>query len=212
MPGGAVQFDQTGLNTLSGTDHGSVAQQGAGDGLAERHRQSFPGVALTVSIDVWKSRRCPLLAQSRHGLAHRTCPLLGVKRTWPFAESPLSRSLLGAKRTCLFALHMSAYDQSRHRRRTSGRLRAISRDLLFFDLLDLARYRWCTGLCSRSPRGRTSRSAWWRSIHECGSHWRFPRSCHGNPTDLAWHRYSNPPAFGNRQGFLVFSKVAEFLF
>src|SRR5262249_33779112 len=26
--------------------------------------------------------RCPLLAQSRHGLVHCTCPLSGVKRTW----------------------------------------------------------------------------------------------------------------------------------
>ena len=29
-----------------GTDHGSVAQQGAGDGLAEGRRQGFPGVAV----------------------------------------------------------------------------------------------------------------------------------------------------------------------
>src|SRR5262249_22501386 len=28
---------------------------------------------------------CPLLAQSRHSLLHCTCPLLGVKQTWPFA-------------------------------------------------------------------------------------------------------------------------------
>ena len=39
--------------------------------------------------------RCPLLAQSGHGLVHRTCPLLGVKRT------------------CRFALQMSAYDPKR---------------------------------------------------------------------------------------------------
>jgi hypothetical protein len=26
------------------------------------------------------------MAQSRHELVHRTCPLLGVKQTWPFAE------------------------------------------------------------------------------------------------------------------------------
>ena len=39
--------------------------------------------------------RCPLLAQSGHGLVHRTCPLLGVKQT------------------SLFALHMSAYDPKR---------------------------------------------------------------------------------------------------
>src|SRR5262245_22764782 len=35
---------------------------------------------------------CPLLALSRHGLMHCTCPLSGVKRT------------------CLYALHMSAFD------------------------------------------------------------------------------------------------------
>ena len=34
---------------------------------------------------------CPLLALSGHGPVHCTCPLLGVKRT------------------CLFALHMSAF-------------------------------------------------------------------------------------------------------
>ena len=38
---------------------------------------------------------CPLLAQSRHGRVHCTCPLSGVKRT------------------CLFALQMSAYDPKR---------------------------------------------------------------------------------------------------
>ena len=39
--------------------------------------------------------RCPLLAQSGHGLVHCTCPLSGVKRT------------------CRFALQMSAYDPKR---------------------------------------------------------------------------------------------------
>ena len=39
--------------------------------------------------------RCPLLALSRHTELHRTCPLSGVKRT------------------CLFALHMSAFDPKR---------------------------------------------------------------------------------------------------
>ena len=38
---------------------------------------------------------CPLLAQSGHAELHCTCPLLGVKRT------------------CPFALHMSAYDPKR---------------------------------------------------------------------------------------------------
>jgi hypothetical protein len=37
----------------------------------------------------------PLLAQSGHGLVHRICPLSGVKRT------------------CRFALQMSAYDPKR---------------------------------------------------------------------------------------------------
>ena len=51
MPGGAVQFDQTGLNTLSVPIMVQWRKQGAGDGLAERYRQSFPGMALTVSIE-----------------------------------------------------------------------------------------------------------------------------------------------------------------
>src|SRR5512139_4277558 len=38
---------------------------------------------------------CPLLAQSKYGLAHRTCPLSGVKQT------------------SLFAAQMSAYDPKR---------------------------------------------------------------------------------------------------
>jgi hypothetical protein len=31
-------------------------------------------------------RECPLLAQSRHEVVHRTCPLSGVKRTWPVGK------------------------------------------------------------------------------------------------------------------------------
>jgi hypothetical protein len=31
-------------------------------------------------------RECPLLAQSRHELVRRTCPLSGVKQTHPFAD------------------------------------------------------------------------------------------------------------------------------
>src|SRR5262245_19827776 len=46
--------------------------------------------------------RYPLMAQSGHAPLHRTCPLLGVKRRWPFAGIRL-RSLLsktfGGKRT-----------------------------------------------------------------------------------------------------------------
>ena len=70
-------------------------------------------------------RRCPLLALSGHTELHRTCPLLGVKRT------------------CRFALQMSAYDP----KRTSPSLltpffnvaslwhvglRVISKQILFF--------------------------------------------------------------------------------
>ena len=42
-----------------------------------------------------QAARCPLLAQSGHRLVHCTCPLSG------------------AKRTCRFALHMSAFDPKR---------------------------------------------------------------------------------------------------
>src|SRR6185369_8032465 len=52
-----------------------------------------------------------LLAQSGHPTLHRTCPLLGVKRT---CANPLLRSLLGEKRTSLFAAQMSAKTQSGH--------------------------------------------------------------------------------------------------
>ena len=37
----------------------------------------------------------------------------GGKADMAFCENPLSRSLLGVKRTCLFALQMSAYDPKR---------------------------------------------------------------------------------------------------
>ena len=43
---------------------------------------------------------CLLLALSGHRLVHRKCPLSGVKQT------------------CLFALHMSAFDPSGHAVRT----------------------------------------------------------------------------------------------
>ena len=51
------------------------------------------------------ARECPLLALSGHELVHRTCPLLGVKRT------------------SLFALHMSAYDPKRAFAKIGLRLR-----------------------------------------------------------------------------------------
>jgi hypothetical protein len=40
--------------------------------------------------------KCPLLALSGHFYLHRTCPLLGVKRTWP---SALQMSAFDPKRT-----------------------------------------------------------------------------------------------------------------
>ena len=46
------------------------------------------------------SGQCPLLAQSGHRLVHCTCPLLGVKRTWPFA---LQMSAYDPKRTSVAA-------------------------------------------------------------------------------------------------------------
>src|SRR5262249_45033937 len=44
---------------------------------------------------ITSTTECPLLAHSRHRLLHCACPLPGVKRT------------------CRFALHMSAYDPKR---------------------------------------------------------------------------------------------------
>ena len=49
-----------------------------------------------VSSNLWGERRCPLLAQSGHGLVRCKCPLLGVKRTWRFA---LQMSAFDPKRT-----------------------------------------------------------------------------------------------------------------
>ncbi len=62
-----------------GTDHGSVAQQGAGDGLAERHRQSFPGVAL-LNAD-----RAPCAARDCRQPAKSF-----LRPSWRRASSPLA--------------------------------------------------------------------------------------------------------------------------
>src|SRR4029453_6160836 len=59
--------------------------------------------------------KCPLLAQSKHDLVPRQCPLSGEKADMTFCGSPLSRSLLGMKRTSLIAAHMSASDPKRTR-------------------------------------------------------------------------------------------------
>ena len=42
--------------------------------------------AMSYAATSW---RCPLLAQSGHPWLHRTCPLLGVKRTWQLAAGTL---------------------------------------------------------------------------------------------------------------------------
>ena len=52
---------------------------------------------------------CPLLAQSGHRPVHRTCPLLGVKRTWRFA---LHNVCFDPKRTWAWRRQMSALTQS----------------------------------------------------------------------------------------------------
>ena len=41
------------------------------------------------------------------------CPLSGGKADMTLCGNPLSRSLSGVKRTCRFALHMSAFDPKR---------------------------------------------------------------------------------------------------
>jgi hypothetical protein len=52
----------------------------------------------------------PLLAQSGHAELHRTCPLLAQSG---HAELHRTCPLSGVKRTCLFALQMSAFDPKR---------------------------------------------------------------------------------------------------
>src|SRR5215475_1364960 len=54
-----------------------------------------------------------LLTLSGHPLLYCTCPLLWGKADSTFCGNSLSRSLLDLKRTCLFALHMSAFDPKR---------------------------------------------------------------------------------------------------
>ena len=63
---------------------------------------------------------------------HRTCPLSGLKQTRPFADVRFLGRYWGVKRTCRFALQMSAF----HPKRTSicfyapeyGALRASAAD------------------------------------------------------------------------------------
>ena len=53
----------------------------------------------------------PLLAQSGHPLVKCTCPLLGVKRTWPFA---LHMSANDPKRTFQIYDQRRIADQDKH--------------------------------------------------------------------------------------------------
>src|SRR5262245_19299892 len=60
----------------------------------------------------------------------------GSKADMTFAACPLSRSLFGVKRTCLFAAHMSAYDPKRtsvRKRLTSSRVLAQVVTIPVFD-------------------------------------------------------------------------------
>jgi hypothetical protein len=80
------------------------------------------------------------LQSDRHQRPERTCPTI-LKRLEPHKghlagrpvthQCPLSRSLLGVKRTWPFALHMSAYDPKRTSRllRKGARLCAVSYSL-----------------------------------------------------------------------------------
>ena len=54
--------------------------------LPDRRAASDANSVGAVSFIILKAQaQCPLLAQSGHGLLHRTCPLSGVKQTRPFA-------------------------------------------------------------------------------------------------------------------------------
>jgi hypothetical protein len=52
-----------------------------------------------------RPRECPLLAQSRHGLVHRTCPLLGVKRTCPQTKITTRSTFRRARPAILHRVH-----------------------------------------------------------------------------------------------------------
>ena len=56
---------------------------------------------------------CPLLAHSGHRLVAQHMSAFGAKADMAVCENPLLRSLLGVKRTCVFAAHMSAFDPKR---------------------------------------------------------------------------------------------------
>src|SRR5262245_9336045 len=68
--------------------------------------------------------RCPLLALSGHDPSLHTSDF-GGKADMTVCGSPLSRSLLGVKRTWLCATHMSAYDPKRTCQVSSGAVGAL---------------------------------------------------------------------------------------
>src|SRR5262245_22993782 len=90
----------------------------------------------------------PLLALNRHSLVRCTCPLSGAKQTLDSRGCPVSWSLSGVKRTCVAALHESAFDP----KRTSAFLRRLLRAIVPEALL-LAR------VCVVPTVGRTGRRA-----------------------------------------------------
>jgi hypothetical protein len=63
----------------------------AGEGNAAGVSQTYP-----LNLPVVVAAKSPLLALSGHELVDRSCPHLGVKRTWLFA-SPCP--IMGVKRT-----------------------------------------------------------------------------------------------------------------
>jgi len=68
---------------------GGKADIGVTRGNHRKVRLQFPGKAEHVTSPALGhsvSRECPLLAQSGHSATEFQCPLLGVKRTWPFAD------------------------------------------------------------------------------------------------------------------------------
>jgi len=81
--------------------------------MPQAHRVCSSSLARTTVAGA-KGVACrPLLALSRHQCLRRTCPLLGGKADMSTGTCPLFRSLLGVKRTCVAALHESAFDPKR---------------------------------------------------------------------------------------------------
>jgi hypothetical protein len=69
----------------------------------------------------------PLLAHSGREPGALHMPAFGVKADMTFCGNPLLRSLLGVKRTSLFAAQMSANDPKRAPARTLQCIRTLER-------------------------------------------------------------------------------------